>query len=323
MKAIRLIVSLLLVTAVLLTFGGCFKFKIDDIQPSSTTGNGASSQLNSLAPTAPGSTAPASDVNTVPGDTNTQNTQNQQNPATAPSGSQTPVTQAPPATAAPPVTAAPVQADNPASWTKAQIVEKLGAAVNKSKAYTGELDVDHTESFDAQVTKITGGQALATIASKLIGLVTKPTNETLHYSGGRATNSEGENVPILLPKRNNFCLSPDGVAEASAVKNDQGVLITVKLVQEVADIDDVPLYHSQCMGYLDANSLGVLDKFDKYDVTFTYSGSTLTVQINNNGYVTSAKYFIPMHFEGTASKGILSGSGIFDGSQTEVWTLKW
>lgn len=211
---------------------------------------------------------------------------------------------------------------DPTKWSKSQILAKAEDAVAKTKSYKGSLSVGHKETFDADVTECTGGSLVASVANLLIGWVVSPVDETLSYNGGKAVNSEGETVPLILPKRGDFSLSESGVSTATASKKGNEYIIKLWLVKESVDLYGVPKYNSTAIGYLDVASMDIsFMEVDKADIT--YKGSTIELHINSDGYVTYADYTIPLHVEGAAHKGSISGSAVFDGVQTEKWTLNW
>ena len=208
------------------------------------------------------------------------------------------------------------------SWSTEQIVSALSDAVNKTKAYSSPCSVRHSESFVSDVTECTGGALVERIANVLVGYVVKPSEETLSYSGGYATNNEGENVPILLPKRGPFTLTSSGVTSASATKSGDNIHITVKIVPESVGMYDIPPYNAAGIGYLDVASLD-LNFFTVTGADINYIGSSINVIINSDGMVSKATYTIPMHIVGSAEAAIAGGSATFDGYQTEVWELPW
>ena len=120
------------------------------------------------------------------------------------------------------ITTAPVQQEattqaatkDPSTWTTAEVLKFTTDAVNKTKGYNNKLTVDHEEAFDVRVTKAPGGALIMNTADKIIASVAKPSQEVLTFTNGRTTNAEGENVPLLLPKRGNFTLTKDGIATA-------------------------------------------------------------------------------------------------------------
>lgn len=214
-------------------------------------------------------------------------------------------------------TTAPVNV-NPSSMSNQQILDVLTAAVNKTKAYTGNLKVKHSESFEANVTDCTGGAPVAAIASRLIGLVVKPSDETLSFSGGKATNGDGEVVPLLLPDNGPFKLTMSGVKSISARSDGGNTIIEVALVPESVGMYDVPQANASGIGYLDVSSLD-LSFLEVTKASIIYTGSQIKATIGSGGYVSHVEYKIPLHVEGSARISVMSGSAVFDGAETEIW----
>ena len=206
------------------------------------------------------------------------------------------------------------------SWGTEEIVSKMTTAINKTKGYKNNLAVHHSESFTANITECTGGAIGQRVANSLVSAVVKPTDQTLNFSNGTAVTAEGETTQILLPKNGPFTLSPGGVRTAKAYQEGDKTVLVVTLIQENVDKDTVPYHNSRGIGYLDPNSV------DLMGMTITsgeiqYLGSSIMVKINQAGYVTYAKYTIPLHVYGEGAKGSLSGYAVFDGAQTEIWEL--
>ncbi len=209
---------------------------------------------------------------------------------------------------------------DPSMWGKAEIIEKAAQAINKTKAYKNNLAVHHKETFNATVTECSGGSIVQTIANIMVGWVVKPTDETLNYANGYAVNTEGENVPIILPKRGDFRLDSQGVTSASATRSGDKYIIRMNLVSESVGMGQVPTHNAGAIGYLDTNSFDIsFMEVDRADIM--YSGSSIELHINQDGYVTYANYKVPMTINGAAHRGSISGSATFVGEQTETWTL--
>ena len=64
-------------------------------------------------------------------------------------------------------------------WSVSQIIAKAADAVNKTKAYTGNLTVNHSEGFTADVTECSAGGIVRSVVDLMIGWVVKPVDETL------------------------------------------------------------------------------------------------------------------------------------------------
>ena len=207
-------------------------------------------------------------------------------------------------------------------WSVAQIVEKATDAVNKTKAYTGNLTVAHSEGFTADVTECSAGGIVRSVVDLMIGWVVKPVEETLVYQNGKTVNSEGETVPIILPKRNAFSLSESGVQSATVQQTGNEYIIKIKLVEESVGMYEVPKHNAGAVGYLDVAGFDIsFMDIDSADIV--YKGSSVELRINAEGFVTYANYKIPLHIEGSAHKGSISGSATFEGEQTEEWRLAW
>lgn len=209
---------------------------------------------------------------------------------------------------------------DPSGWSTKQIISKAKDAVNKTKAYKGNLTVDHNESFTADVTDCSAGGIVRSVVDLMIGWVVKPVEETLVFQNGKAVNSEGETVPIILPKRNNFSLDSSGVKSASVQRVGNEYVIKITLVEESVGMYQVPKHNAGAVGYLDVANFDIsFMEVDSADIV--YKGSSIELRINAEGYVTYANYKIPLHIDGSAHRGSISGSATFEGEQTEEWYL--
>lgn len=213
-------------------------------------------------------------------------------------------------------------ASAPVYWTTSEIVLKAKEAVNKTKAYTGNLTVNHVEGFSANVTECSGGGIVRSVVELMIGWVVKPVNETLVYKNGKAVNSEGETVPIILPKRNEFSLNEGGVESATIEQTGDEYTIKIKLVEENVGMYDVPTHNAASVGYLDVASFDI-SFMDIDSANIIYKGSEIELKINADGYVTYANYRIPLYIKGSAHKGSIKGSASLNGEQTEEWVLNY
>lgn len=206
------------------------------------------------------------------------------------------------------------------SWGTYEILSKMTAAINQTKAYKGNLAVHHSESFTANITECTGGAIGQRVANSLVSAVVKPTDQTLNFSNGMAITAEGEQTQILLPKNGQFSLTADGIKSAKAYQEGNLTVLMVTLVQENVDQVKIPQHNSKSIGYLDPNSVDLMGMTINSG-EIQYLGSSIMVKINPQGYVTYARYTIPLHVYGEGSKGSLSGYAVFDGEQTEIWEL--
>ena len=216
----------------------------------------------------------------------------------------------------------PSQERDPSSWSKDEVLKYLADAVNKTKAYTGQVSVHRSESFTINIEEISPNlPALKNLANSLIGKFIKPVDEDITFNGGKAM-SEGEEIPLLLPKRQGFTLPAEGVANAAAVKNGNNVIVDITLVSENSSMDAPPRYNAQSHGYLDLGSVDIsMLTIEALDLG--YLGSTMHAVIGPDGYVLSADYVIPLHIEASGKALGLKGSFKGSASQTEKWVINW
>lgn len=211
---------------------------------------------------------------------------------------------------------------DPSGWSTAQIISTAKDSVNKTKAYTSNLTVNHSEGFTANVTECSAGGIVRSVVDLMIGWVVKPVEETLVYQNGKAVNSDGEVVPIVLPKRNGFSLDESGVKSATIQRTGNEYIIKIILFEESVGMYDVPAHNAASIGYLDVASFDIsFMEIDSADIV--YKGSSIELRINAEGYVTYANYKIPLQIKGSAHKGSISGSATIEGEQTEEWRLNY
>lgn len=226
-------------------------------------------------------------------------------------------------TTAPAATQAPAaQNADVSTWSKAQIIQYASDAVNQTKAYGGQLSVHHMESMETNIISITGGSLAQRMANALMSAVMKPTDEIWEFNGGYASDSEGAQQTLLLPNGKAFNLPESGVAAASASKSGENVVVNLTLVPETVDINTVPQYNSNAIGFLDVGSLN-LSVLKVTSAAITYQGSTIRLTIRPDGYVARAEYTLPMYVSGSGTGMGISGNAEFDGAQTEIWELNW
>lgn len=221
-------------------------------------------------------------------------------------------------------TAAPaVPEKDYSSFTKKQIIDEYSAALGKTRAFGGALTVLHTESFNADVKDAHPGGALTELlASNIVKLVGSEGQQTLKFSGGKASNSDGESVPILLPQRTEFSLPEEGVASASISQQGDKLHIKLVLVPETVSMGQVPQYNSSAIGYLDTSDMDFkIITISRVDIG--YSGSVIDAVIRSDGYIESVTYTINMSTYAELSGMGITGYGTLEGAQTEKWELRW
>ena len=213
--------------------------------------------------------------------------------------------------------------NDPSNWSKQEIVTFLSNAVNKTKAYTGTVTVDRHERFGVTVDSIKPNlPGFQSLANSIIPKIVEPTDEQLTFNGGTAVNTDGETIPLLLPKRQAFNLAPAGVKTASAAKRGNDVVISITLIEESGTMTEKPYYNSNTAGYLNLDEFDMsVVKVETMDVG--YPGTTMEIVVNPEGYVTTADYNIPITLSASGSALGIPGSFTSTGYQTESWVIHW
>ncbi len=317
MNNIKKLLAAFLVAVSVFSMGGCLKYTSNILEVTTRPNQGiiTNPQEQTTVVAVPEQTT----VNTLPPqNVETQTTLPQQ-------GAQTTYPSVEYTTAAPQptetTTAEPQQVD-PSTWNVQQILDFTTDAVTKTKAYTAKVTVDHKESFTANITKAPGGTAVKNMANSIVESVVKPTDEVLTFNGGTTVNGEGETVPLLLPKRGAFTLTADGVASASAKKEGENTVIKITLVKEVGTLTEHPKHQAASVGYLDASDVDLGPVSLNY-LNITYTGSTIDLVVNADGYVVSADYKIPIKVDCEGSVLGATAQVECEGQQSETWKINW
>lgn len=309
MTKIKRMLALVLAVVFVFAFTGCLKYTDNIFELTTVNNQGTNNPQYNVQTTVPYNPQPVVTQPYV--DVQTTAPQNSLLPeeTTAPGQTQETTTQG-------------SAASDPSSWTTAEILKFTTDAVTKTKAYTDNVTVDHSEAFDVRITEAPGGSIVMNAADSIIASVAKPSQETLTFVGGKTINGEGETVPLLLPKRGAFTLTVDGIASATARKSGNDTIIHIQLVKEVGTLTDHPKHHAASVGYLDSSDvdLGSI-KLNYLDIT--YSGTTMDYVINSDGYVTSVDYKIPIHIAVEAKIMGITAAGKCEGSQSESWKINW
>lgn len=221
---------------------------------------------------------------------------------------------------------------DPSQLSKAEILAAAKKAIDGVKAEQNMTAVQ-TESTKITVTDCSLPSAVGMINS-IISKMAGDDSATYQFSNGQATGvrpdgsavkDEGVVAPtqVIPPKNKNFELTEAGVAEATAAKDGENTVYTLKLAAEQTTLESpVPTHNSAAIGYLD------LAKLDISGVTITkadmsYPGSTVTTTVNSDGKLVKLELELPMSGFGEAKIFVGSGSASFEGGQHETWTFSY
>lgn len=217
----------------------------------------------------------------------------------------------------------PQQGTDYSSYSTQQILDTYSKALNLTRSYMGTITVHHKEDLVADAKDVSPGGALTTqLVNTLISRLGQPSELDYKFSGGKALNEDGETIPLLLPQKNNFSLTADGVQRAAIEQVGDQTHVVIRIVPETVGFSDVPRYNSAGIGYLDTASLDLkIVKINSCDITYT--GSVIDAYIRSDGYISKVTYTIGLSVKGSVSGLGVTGNGTIEGAQTEVWTLGW
>lgn len=222
--------------------------------------------------------------------------------------------------------------DDPSTFSKAQILSAVKKAVDGVKAEQNMTAVQ-TENIAINVDNCSVPSAL-NMVNNIVQKFTGEKSATYTFSNGqgsgvrpdgKAVEDEGVVSPaqVIPPRNKSFELTEAGIAEASAKKDGENTVYTIKIVEESTTLaSPVPANNAAAIGYLDLTKIS--DKINGAQITeanMHYPGSTVTATVNKAGKLAKLELYLPMDGYGAAKLFVASGNASFSGSQTETWTF--
>lgn len=221
---------------------------------------------------------------------------------------------------------------DPSSLSKAEILAAAKKAIDAVKAEQNMTAVQ-TESIQINVTECSV-PSLLSLVNKIVQNFTGEKSATYSFVNGQATGvrpdgsaveDEGVVAPtqVIPPKNKNFELTEAGIAEATAAKDGENTVYTIKLPEESTTLESpVPAHNSSAIGYLDLTKIS--DKINGAQIlaaNMHYPGSTVTATVDPSGKLVKLALYLPMDGYGEAKLLAFTGNASFEGSQTETWTF--
>lgn len=187
-----------------------------------------------------------------------------------------------------------------AQKSKADIVKIFNEAVNNTKKYQGTVEIKRKQGTTTTILAISPEAVRGTAEDMLPN--DWPKEKTGTYTKG--VNAEGDSINRILPPDKQTYgskLTEAGVKTASYTAVGSGAKVVITLVEEKGDdINFVPPHHASCMDTLSLTAED-LKPFTLKKATITYSGATITAEINSKGLVTSLKISEPANVQGNLS----------------------
>lgn len=222
--------------------------------------------------------------------------------------------------------------DDPSSLSKAQVIAEAKKAIDAVKAEQNMTAVQ-TENTAINVDDCSVPSAL-NMVNNIVKKFTGEKSATYSFANGQATGvrpdgkaveDEGVVAPtqVIPPKNKNFELTEAGATEATARKDGENTVYTIKIVEESTTLSaPVPANNAAAIGYLDLTKIS--DKISGAQITeanMHYPGSTVTATVNKEGKLIKLELYLPMDGYGAAKILVANGNASFSGSQTETWTF--
>lgn len=222
--------------------------------------------------------------------------------------------------------------DDPSSLSKAEVIAAAKKAIDAVKAEQNMTAVQ-TENIAINVDECSVPSALSMVNS-IVQKFTGENSATYTFANGQATGvrpdgkaveDEGVVAPtqVIPPKNKNFELTEAGVSSATAKKDGENTVYTIKIIEESTTLNSpVPANNAAAIGYLDLTKIS--DKLSGAQITeanMHYPGSSVVATVNKAGKLVKLELTLPMDGYGAAKIAFVSGNASFSGSQTETWTF--
>ena len=222
--------------------------------------------------------------------------------------------------------------DDVSKLSKAQIIQRVSTAINNLKKEQN-FKARQVENTTITVTDCSVQRAVGMINNIISGLAGEDT-ANYNFVNGQATGVDDSGKPVedqgvvspkdvIPPTGKDFTLTEAGVVNATAVKEGNNIVYTLKLAEESTTINNpVPNFNSQAIGFLDLTSLD-LPGVTISDANMHYPGSTVTVTVDGKGRVISIHDYLPMDGSGAAKLAVFSGNASFEGANDEYWEFSY
>lgn len=213
-----------------------------------------------------------------------------------------------------------VNNDDPASLSKAQVIEKVNTYMNQLKAEQN-FSAHKSETIKVEITdcSVAGAES---ILNSVIESLAGSEEKDFAFTGGKDANGDTPNS-VIPPTNKGFSLVEAGVATATAAKQGDNTVYTVVLAQESTTLTSpIPTYNSTAIGYLDLASIDLPSIITLEAADLQYPGSTVELTVDAQGKVVKLVNLMPMTGYGQASIRLLgSGNASFGGGLDETWTF--
>ena len=165
-------------------------------------------------------------------------------------------------------------------------------AINKTKAFEGDVDVTLTQTRNISLTDFETGSTITDAENMIksqLNQAIKQSNgtgkQTTKFSGG--TNGKQSLSSFIPPSNKTVSLKTDVISDYSCVKGSGGYIITLTLKPELVNKDKKTSHIGSIVNTFEFDNS---DKVKDYDTS--YSATNISLIVNNNGRLIEMKYTI-------------------------------
>lgn len=208
--------------------------------------------------------------------------------------------------------------NDPASLSKAQIVEKINGHIKALKSEQN-FKAHKSENITVEVVDCSVPAAISLINNVISGIAGLEESDYVFTNG--ATTAGETPFACIPPENKEFILNEAGVLSAEAKTSGTDTVYTAVLVEESTTLAaPAPVYNATTVGYLDIASLD-LPTVTISTADMKYPGSIVEITVNADGKVTKLVNKIPMSGTVGAKISFFEGSATIEGGQDENWTF--
>lgn len=203
-------------------------------------------------------------------------------------------------------------------------IDTACAAVNKAK-HTDNFTATKDQEIHLELTECSV-PGMTKLAKPILERFGKRKVTEFEFKDGVGYDSnEKEDVKAsdaIPPTAKDFKLEKDGIKSYEVTKSGDKTKYIFTLIEEHSSLESpVPTYHAMALDYLDMSGIDIAPA-EITQADFTYSGATITVEVDSNGNLTYFEEYMPMHTIGAGKLG-LTASGTMEGYIDEIWTFNW
>ncbi|MGN0468895.1 MAG: hypothetical protein ACI4GY_09250 [Acutalibacteraceae bacterium] len=215
---------------------------------------------------------------------------------------------------------------DPSSLSKEEILKNVTDAFEALRTEQN-MTANKTEKVTIQLTELSVPGA-KNIVNNIIQNLAGEETESYTFTGGVGTGTDddgkevsGVKVSDVIPPEEGFKLTADGIATATAEKQGDSTVYTIKLVEENTTFTEPrPTHNAAAFGYLDLTTLDISGATIT-DANMHYPGTTITLTVNTDGKITNLHFNMPMDGNGAAKITVFNGTASFEGSDDEIWEI--